>query len=389
MRWRAALTLLAGLAVVATSCSGSGDTDAAGGSEDAAEQPSLASTEVSEYWEDQDAEADVVDEDERAVDGTDVDDAASDDAEADAEESAPEMILDPDRNAAPGPGTANGQFGLELAPAEPGDSGPHVRDLQARLNNVGFTAGTADGTYGRRTERAVSAFQQINDLEPTGVVDDATLDALFSYHYEGLVLESGAEGPQVEELQALLAEGPFDPGDSDGVYGTHTVQAVWALEKLSGIPIDGDWGPADDWAFDQLMAGTVGQPTKSHDGRWVEVDLSEQLLKVYEPGQNTPVLISHVSSGNGIPWANEEHSGSSITPIGDFHIQRRINGWRESSLNIGRLYNPLYFVGGIALHGSQSVPLYPASHGCVRVPMHIAEYLPAELPNGTPVHVTS
>ena len=110
-------------------------------------------------------------------------------------------------------------------------------------------------------------------------------------------------------------------------------------------------------------------------------------MKVYDPGRNAPVLVSHISSGSGIPWENEEHSGSSITPTGSFHIQRRISGWRESSLDIGRLYNPLYFTGGIAFHGALSVPSYPASHGCVRVPMHIAEYLPGELPNGTPVHV--
>jgi lipoprotein-anchoring transpeptidase ErfK/SrfK len=124
-----------------------------------------------------------------------------------------------------------------------------------------------------------------------------------------------------------------------------------------------------------------------NDQRWVEVDLSEQLVKVYDPGERTPTLISHASSGSGIPWSNEDHSGSSVTPRGDFHIDRRIDGWRESSLGIGRLYKPLYFRGGIALHGSQSVPLYPASHGCVRLPMHIADYLPGELPNGTPVHV--
>ena len=105
------------------------------------------------------------------------------------------------------------------------------------------------------------------------------------------------------------------------------------------------------------------------------------------PGSATPVLISHASSGSGIPWENEEHSGSSVTPLGDFHINRRISGWRESSLNIGRLYNPLYFNGGIALHGATSVPNHPASHGCIRLPMHVAEYLPGELPNGTPVHV--
>ncbi len=278
-------------------------------------------------------------------------------------------------------------LGLTLAPAGRGDSGDHVADLQTRLNDIGFTAGTADGDYGRRTERAVTAFQKVVGLVQTGAVNDATIDALYRYDYDGLVVTVDDEGPKVEQLQELLATGPFDPGPPDGEYGTRTVQAIWALEKLAGIPVDGNWGPADDWAFTRLLDGRLGAPVYSHDERWVEVDLSQQLLKVYDPGADTPVLISHISSGSGIPWANEEHSGSSITPIGSFHIQRRISGWRESSLDIGRLYNPLYFTGGIAFHGALSVPNYPASHGCVRVPMHIAEYLPGELPNGTAVHV--
>ncbi len=34
---------------------------------------------------------------------------------------------------------------------------------------------------------------------------------------------------------------------------------------------------------------------------------------------------------------------------------------------LGELYNPYYFLGGYAIHGSPSVPNYPASHGCIRV----------------------
>jgi peptidoglycan hydrolase-like protein with peptidoglycan-binding domain len=235
----------------------------------------------------------------------------------------------------------------------------------------------------------VAAFQDYVGLEPTGQAGFRTIRALSSFTYDGLVLAAGSESVEVEELQNLLADGPFDPGSVDGVYGGTTVRAVWALEKLAGIPVDGDWGPLDQRAWEQLMAGEIGQPERSNDQRWVEVDLSEQVMKVYDPGQTTPTLISHISSGSGIPWKNEDYSGSSVTPRGDFTISRRISGWRESSLNIGRLYNPLYFTGGIAFHGALSVPLYPASHGCVRVPMHIAEYLPGVLPNGTPVHVLS
>ena len=35
----------------------------------------------------------------------------------------------------------------------------------------------------------------------------------------------------------------------------------------------------------------------------------------------------------------------------------------------------MYFTGGYAIHGNPSVPPYPASHGCVRVPMWVAPRL--------------
>ncbi|MEM7338218.1 MAG: peptidoglycan-binding protein [Actinomycetota bacterium] len=276
---------------------------------------------------------------------------------------------------------------VSLLPVARGDEGDEVLALQERLREVGFGVGTPDGDYGRRTSAAVEGFQTLMGIEPTGEADAATVVALAGFTYDGLVLHAGDTGADVEQLQDRLAGGPFDPGTVDGEYGLTTVQAVWALEKLAGLPVDGDWGPLDEQAWEQLTAGDIGTPSHEHEVRWVEVDLSEQLAKVYDPGSNTPTLVVHVSSGSGIPWSNEDHSGSSVTPKGEFHINRRISGWRESSLNIGRLYNPLYFNGGIAFHGALSVPLHPASHGCVRVPMHIAEYLPEELPDGTPVHV--
>ncbi|MFC6935308.1 L,D-transpeptidase family protein [Actinomadura yumaensis] len=73
------------------------------------------------------------------------------------------------------------------------------------------------------------------------------------------------------------------------------------------------------------------------------------------------------------------------TGTGDFRTGRRASGWEVSPL--GRLYNPIYFNGGIAFHGALDVPRYPASHGCVRLPMHIAEYFPKLVKTNVAVHV--
>ena len=117
----------------------------------------------------------------------------------------------------------------------------------------------------------------------------------------------------------------------------------------------------------------------------MEVYLPEQVLVLFENGQAR--VISHVSSGAGVEWCDvveidlddgttEEKGicGISITPGGVYHFERKVDGWRNAKL--GRLYQPVYFNYGIAIHGAGNVPAYPASRGCVRHPMHIAEYLP-------------
>jgi peptidoglycan hydrolase-like protein with peptidoglycan-binding domain len=358
-------------------------------------EPDVSDTEDTDDTDDTDSDTDDIEDTDTDTDtdGTeDTDETETEDSGSDADSDAPEPTVLPasERNAPlTGPGSASAASAFTLVPVERGANGDDVRALQARLAELGFAPGTPDGSYGRRTVAAVEAFQGLVGLDVTGDADPETIRALIAYRYDGLVLRAGDEGDEVETLQLLLSEGPFDPGPIDGTYGTGTRQAVWALEKIAGIPIDGDWGPLDDQAWQQLLDGEIGGPEMAHEARWVEVDLSEQVMKVYDPDSSVPVLISHASSGSGIPWENEEHSGSSVTPRGEFTISRRISGWRESSLNIGRLYNPLYFNGGIAFHGATSVPLYPASHGCIRLPMHVAEYLPDELPNGTTVHVLS
>jgi hypothetical protein len=37
------------------------------------------------------------------------------------------------------------------------------------------------------------------------------------------------------------------------------------------------------------------------------------------------------------------------------------------------LYYPNYIYDGIAIHGNPSVPVRPASHGCIRIPMFASQ----------------
>jgi N-acetylmuramoyl-L-alanine amidase len=61
-----------------------------------------------------------------------------------------------------------------------------VSGVQARLNNLGFSAGEVNGLLGESTQEALQLFQRANGLEPTGAIDDATRDALQGAHNEKL-----------------------------------------------------------------------------------------------------------------------------------------------------------------------------------------------------------
>ncbi len=115
-------------------------------------------------------------------------------------------------------------------------------------------------------------------------------------------------------------------------------------------------------------------------GTRLVIDISSQSMAIYRGGKlyrNVPV-----STGSGRRYCNKGKCGVAVTPRGTYRIGRRISGWRTSSL--GKLYNPLYFKGGYAIHGGR-LPGYPASHGCVRVSYSTANWLPGIAPNGTVV----
>lgn len=69
--------------------------------------------------------------------------------------------------------TTNGTVNLKL-----GDRGIAVKSLQERLITAGYAIGTADGTFGPRTEEALKQFQLSFGFPPTGVASADTRQAL-------------------------------------------------------------------------------------------------------------------------------------------------------------------------------------------------------------------
>ncbi|HKX67230.1 MAG TPA: L,D-transpeptidase family protein [Intrasporangium sp.] len=62
----------------------------------------------------------------------------------------------------------------------PGDSGPKVRAMQARLKQIGWFSGDVSDSYGPRTTESVRGFQAKRGFAVTGVADQRTYDRLIS-----------------------------------------------------------------------------------------------------------------------------------------------------------------------------------------------------------------
>jgi lipoprotein-anchoring transpeptidase ErfK/SrfK len=125
------------------------------------------------------------------------------------------------------------------------------------------------------------------------------------------------------------------------------------------------------------VTGGVSAEAQARPRLRVVIDISSQRLKVIEHGK--VILRSRVSTGSGRYYCAQGRCGHAVTPMGRFHVQRKIKGWREAPL--GLMYKPIYFFRGYAIHGSLTVPRRPRSHGCVRVPLDVSERL------GTLLHV--
>ncbi len=194
----------------------------------------------------------------------------------------------------------------------------------------------------------------------------------------------GMSGPAVLALQQRLAALTYYPGPADGRFGTDTLEAVWAFQEAQGLAVTGTVGPATSAALadphDPAVLVPDGGATR------VEVNLADEVLVLYRAGQIA--LISHVSSGGGYYYCSPgDGCGYAITPAGNFQTISFIPGW--ITVPLGEMYNSVFFIGtAYAIHGEPDVPLQPVSHGCIRIPMDIAEFFHTLVPTpGTPVYI--
>jgi N-acetylmuramoyl-L-alanine amidase len=189
-----------------------------------------------------------------------------------------------------------------------------------------------------------------------------------------------ASAAEILEAKQLLSSLGYWLGPLNGKMDAASRSALIAFQKLERREIT---GRLTDRELDALRH--ANRPTPREAGyAHIEVDLTRQVLLVI--GEDSAVSrILPVSSGSGKEFTSEGWTRQAVTPTGRFKVHRKLDGWRKSPL--GLMYYPIYYLSGVAIHGATSVPIYPASHGCIRIPMFAAQELNEMTSIGTVVLV--
>jgi peptidoglycan hydrolase-like protein with peptidoglycan-binding domain len=183
-------------------------------------------------------------------------------------------------------------------------------------------------------------------------------------------VQFGQHGSAVRTLQRRLAALKYYPGAIDGNFSTNTLEAVWAFQEVQGLPGEDFVNARMQRALNHPRAPRVLD--RAAGPNRIEVNIGIEVLVLYK--HNQIQLISHVSSGGGYYYCSPGGGcGVAITPTGNYSTRVFLPGWVVVPL--GEMFNPVFFIGtAFAIHGDTDVPLAPVSHGCVRIPMDIANF---------------
>ena len=181
---------------------------------------------------------------------------------------------------------------------------------------------------------------------------------------------AGANATAIAMQTRLAALGYLPRGAISGAADARTRQALVAFQGWEGLARSGVAGPA---TLARLAEAARPTPLPGTGSR-IEVHLGRQVALLIRGDRVERAL--HVSTG----------ASATPTPAGEFRVYRKE---RESWSVPFRTWLPWasYFNAGIAFHGYPEVPAYPASHGCVRVPLPDASTVYAFARLGIPVEV--
>jgi len=179
-----------------------------------------------------------------------------------------------------------------------------------------------------------------------------------SVKLEGRRLAVGSKGPRVRGVLTQLKRLRVCVPGIGETYTSNVADAVMAFQKAYRLPrtyvMD-----YDDWR--KLDVAARVRPRHAAPSRHLEIDETRQILMLVTDGAVIGVVpVSTGATGN--------------TPEGAFRILRKnpMSATYDGSVGLPRF---MTFYGSMGIHGYPFVPPYPASHGCVREPLWVADWV--------------
>lgn len=265
-------------------------------------------------------------------------------------------------------------------------TGPARAASAAAAGPTGPTAATRPTTLTTpATSTKLAAFTKPAAFTSLTASTRAVATVQAGHHSSPRTLTLGMKGPDVKALQRRLSSLKYYPGRVDGTFGPDTQAALWAFQEINRIKETG----VADAATRKALAHPRTYKSPRYRGKRatrVEVDQALEVVVVFK--NNKITLISHASSGGGYYYDCGGYGcAQAVTPNGTYNTTAYLRGWVRVPL--GAMYNPVFFIGRVyAIHGDTYVPKGPASHGCVRLPMDVANFFHTLVKTpGTQVHV--
>jgi lipoprotein-anchoring transpeptidase ErfK/SrfK len=257
-----------------------------------------------------------------------------------------------------------------VASLEPATAG-RVRVQVIRGGKIGFDASYAGRAQVSLGTREIGTLRVRITTLPAPGYDALTRELSTTLRPPNLAL--GATSPAVTEIARRLAALHYVVPSLSSTFGDDFVESVYAFQKVQSLERTGGVDAAF-WA--RLDNPRIPRARYTEPAAHIEIDKTHQVLYLVRDGKIA--LISPVSTAGIAGY---------YTPEGRFAIYRKVVGYDRSPLGV--LLDPMYFVGGYAIHGNPSVPPYPASHGCIRVPNFVIYRLFSSEPYGETVYVYS
>lgn len=216
----------------------------------------------------------------------------------------------------------------------------------------------------------------------------------------GLAAPPAAAAPSasVREAQTILTKLGIPIGPVDGVYGPQTGRGLCAFRYLSGeSPSRANVTSAlltKLRAYDAAYSALSKIPAPARDGRdtyLVAHEHCQAMLYVADRRYRRVMAISTGATGFGTPNGSYSLGGTKrgwhCSTSYPESCRTQTSGRFAAISDFGNMYNRRFFrASGYYVHGSTSVPTYPASHGCVRVTVSDSDWMYDHVGNDGPTY---